>query len=111
MRTSLALLVALLLPAGAFAQCPASVPVEGAPPPGPLPLFPADNWWNADATTVKGGGSVSGTVTLTAPSPEDSPHEIARGSSTRLVALRQNATWPPSCSSATTLIFGPRGPA
>jgi hypothetical protein len=25
---------------GAFAQCPASVPVEGAPPPGPLPVFP-----------------------------------------------------------------------
>jgi hypothetical protein len=32
----------------ALAQCPVSVPVEGAPPPAPLPLFPPDNWWNAD---------------------------------------------------------------
>jgi hypothetical protein len=30
----------------ASAQCPPSVPVEGAPP--PLPVFPADNWWNTD---------------------------------------------------------------
>lgn len=32
----------------AEAQCPPAVPVQGAPPPGPLPLFPADNWWNVD---------------------------------------------------------------
>jgi hypothetical protein len=32
----------------ALAQCPASVPVQGAPPPAPLPVFPADNWWNLD---------------------------------------------------------------
>jgi hypothetical protein len=37
----------LLAPA-ALAQCPPSVPVAGAPVPGPLPLFPADNWWNLD---------------------------------------------------------------
>jgi len=30
------------------AQCPASVPAIGAPPPAPLPVFPADNWWNTD---------------------------------------------------------------
>ena len=47
---TLALSIALWLPAGAIAQCPATVPVEGAPPPGPLPLFPADNWWNADVS-------------------------------------------------------------
>ncbi|MGH8077333.1 MAG: hypothetical protein ACREPE_08430, partial [Lysobacter sp.] len=29
-------------------QCPTSVPVQGAPLPAPLPLFPADNWWNTD---------------------------------------------------------------
>src|SRR5512146_3170437 len=55
MRTplaTLALFVALWLPAGVFAQCPATVPVEGAPPPGPLPLFPADNWWNADVSAA-----------------------------------------------------------
>ena len=39
----------LLADAGvATAQCPASLPVQGAPPPGPLPVFPADNWWNLD---------------------------------------------------------------
>jgi hypothetical protein len=39
----------LLAACGAVhAQCPASVPAAGAPPPGPLPLFPADNWWNLD---------------------------------------------------------------
>ena len=50
-RTILVLLAAtlvLLAPAAASAQCPASVPVEGAAPPGPLPLFPPDNWWNLD---------------------------------------------------------------
>ena len=36
----------------AFAQCPPSVPVEGAPPPGPLPLFPGDNWWNTDISSA-----------------------------------------------------------
>src|SRR5512142_1283359 len=42
-----------------LAQCPATVPVEGAPPPGPLPLFPADNWWNVDvsAAPVDSGSS------------------------------------------------------
>ncbi len=42
--------IALVLPAAVFGQCPASLPAEGAPPPGPLPLFPADNWWNADVS-------------------------------------------------------------
>ena len=27
-------------------------PVEGGPLPGPLPLFPADNWWNLDISTA-----------------------------------------------------------
>ena len=42
------LVAALLASASlaAFAQCPAKVPVEGAPP--PAPVFPADNWWNTD---------------------------------------------------------------
>ncbi|HTS23279.1 MAG TPA: hypothetical protein VMN79_15885 [Casimicrobiaceae bacterium] len=43
---------ALVLSSAASAQCPPSVPVEGAPPPGPLPLFPADNWWNADISAA-----------------------------------------------------------
>ncbi|HUH92497.1 MAG TPA: hypothetical protein VL742_05045 [Casimicrobiaceae bacterium] len=55
MRTllaTLALSLLLALPAGVLAQCPPSVPVEGAPPPGPLPLFPADNWWNVDVSAA-----------------------------------------------------------
>jgi hypothetical protein len=36
----------------AIAQCPPSVPVEGAAVPGPLPLFPPDNWWNFDISSA-----------------------------------------------------------
>jgi hypothetical protein len=48
MRSKFACVVAtvawyLLATPWALAQCPASFPVEEAPPPGPLPLFPADN--------------------------------------------------------------------
>jgi len=42
---------------GAFAQCPPTVPVEGAPPPGPLPVFPPDNWWNTDITAAPVDGN------------------------------------------------------
>jgi hypothetical protein len=35
-----------------FAQCPVPVPAQGAPPPAPLPVFPADNWWNLDVRTA-----------------------------------------------------------
>src|SRR5687767_7217029 len=45
---SLALLAAALAATPAAAQCPLTTPVQGAPPPGPLPVFPADNWWNLD---------------------------------------------------------------
>src|SRR5258708_14267356 len=52
MRSKLAVLflaiVPMVLAIPAIAQCPASVPVEGAPPPAPLPIFPPDNWWNLD---------------------------------------------------------------
>ena len=44
--TFAALLVAVaawLAGAGALAQCPPTVPVEGATPPGPLPVFPSSN--------------------------------------------------------------------
>jgi hypothetical protein len=36
----------------AHAQCPANVPAIGAPPPAPLPVFPADNWWNTDVSAA-----------------------------------------------------------
>ena len=46
--------LALGLAAGStvLAQCPASVPAQGATPPGPLPLFPATNWWNLDISAA-----------------------------------------------------------
>jgi hypothetical protein len=55
--------------APAYAQCPGSVPVEGAPPPSPV--FPADNWWNTDVSAAPVDGNsanyiafIGGTRTL-----------------------------------------------
>ena len=48
----LAALLNIALVSIAFAQCPPSVPVEGAAPPGPLPMFPSDNWWNVDVSAA-----------------------------------------------------------
>jgi hypothetical protein len=42
----------LLTTAGVDAQCPAIVPAPGAALPAPLPLFPADNWWNTDISAA-----------------------------------------------------------
>jgi hypothetical protein len=54
LRATAGLLAAALLAAAAapvLAQtCPTAVPVEGAPP--PLPVFPADNWWNTDVSAA-----------------------------------------------------------
>lgn len=44
--------LAVAVPAAVAQQCPATVPVEGAVPPAPLPLFPSDNWWNADISSA-----------------------------------------------------------
>ncbi|HET9046104.1 MAG TPA: hypothetical protein VFO33_04030 [Casimicrobiaceae bacterium] len=51
-RCLLAIACAVGLVATAVAQCPATVPAEGAALPAPLPLFPADNWWNTDITSA-----------------------------------------------------------
>jgi hypothetical protein len=45
-----ALLIALAALAAAAPL--AGQPVEGGPLPGPLPLFPSDNWWNADVSAA-----------------------------------------------------------
>ncbi|MCC8361666.1 hypothetical protein LK996_01020 [Lysobacter sp. A6] len=46
-------LVALCLAGAAHAQsCPATLPAQGAPIAAPLPVFPADNWWNTDISTA-----------------------------------------------------------
>jgi len=60
LRVVLAILaVVATIPVVSAQQCPATVPVEGATPPAPLPLFPSDNWWNADisAAPVDGGSA------------------------------------------------------
>jgi hypothetical protein len=51
-RLLFALALDLLAAAVACAQCPASVPVEGAAVTVPLPLFPAGNWWNQDISSA-----------------------------------------------------------
>jgi hypothetical protein len=45
-----ALVMGLALAAAAFAQCPATLPIQGAPIRGTAPLFPATNWWNLDVS-------------------------------------------------------------
>jgi len=60
LRIVLAILaVVATIPVVSAQQCPATVPVEGATPPAPLPLFPSDNWWNPDisAAPVDGGSA------------------------------------------------------
>ena len=61
LRIVLAVLaVVATIPVVSAQQCPATVPVEGATPPAPLPLLPSDNWWNADiAAAPVDGGSAS----------------------------------------------------
>jgi hypothetical protein len=51
-RLLFALTLDILLSAFALAQCPPSVPVEGAPSAAPLPLFPPTNWWNLDISAA-----------------------------------------------------------
>jgi hypothetical protein len=48
----LAIALALFAARSVLAQCPTSVPVEGAAPGVPLPLFPHDNWWNQDISSA-----------------------------------------------------------
>ena len=51
-RVLSAMLFNMITATAALAQCPPSVPVEGAAPPGPLPVLPSDNWWNADISSA-----------------------------------------------------------
>lgn len=44
------LLAGMALPSAYAQPCPPEVPVQGAPP--PLPIFPADNWWNTDISAA-----------------------------------------------------------
>jgi hypothetical protein len=51
-RGSVVLAIAAVASSIALAQCPSTVPVANGAVPGPLPLFPADNWWNADISAA-----------------------------------------------------------
>jgi hypothetical protein len=51
-RTVAVFTVLALAASTALAQCPATVPVANGAIPGPLPLFPADNWWNTDISAA-----------------------------------------------------------
>ena len=55
----LLLALGVVITSASLAQCPPVVPAEGAVPPGPLPVFPADNWWNADVSAAPVDGSSS----------------------------------------------------
>jgi hypothetical protein len=48
-RVLLAMFVSILTLGGAVVAAPS---VLGGPLPGPLPIFPADNWWNLDVSTA-----------------------------------------------------------
>ena len=52
----------VLAAAVSHAQCPANVPVIGAAPPAPLPVFPADNWWNTDISAAPVDASSAGYI-------------------------------------------------
>ena len=58
-RAAIATLVTALAfaPQATLAQCPATVPAQGGALPGPLPLFPTDNWWNADISAAPVDGN------------------------------------------------------
>ena len=63
LRIVLAILaVVATIPVVSAQQCPATVPVEGATPPAPLPLFPSDNWWNADISAAPVDGTSAGYI-------------------------------------------------
>lgn len=49
---SLMFIAATLASSCALAQCPPTVPVANGTVPGPLPLFPVDNWWNTDISAA-----------------------------------------------------------
>jgi hypothetical protein len=52
LRILLPVLPAMLATAAVLAQCPATVPAEGAALRGTAPLFPATNWWNLDISAA-----------------------------------------------------------
>ncbi len=64
-RLLLVVAATLCLPvAAALAQCPAAVPAQGAVLPAPLPLFPADNWWNADISAAPVDANSAGFISF-----------------------------------------------
>ena len=50
--------------ASALGQCPAGLPAQGGPVPGPLPVFPPDNWWNLDISMAPVDPGSAGYITF-----------------------------------------------
>jgi hypothetical protein len=63
-RIAISLAAGLLAGATSLAQCPATVPVLGAPLRGTAPLFPASNWWNLDISGAPVDPSSSSFITF-----------------------------------------------
>ena len=61
------LLVAALLSIVALGAIVAAANTLGGALPGPLPLFPRDNWWNADISTVPVDPASAGYITFVGP--------------------------------------------
>jgi len=61
------LLVAALLSIIALGAIVAAASTLGGALPGPLPLFPRDNWWNADISTVPVDPASAGYITFVGP--------------------------------------------
>lgn len=64
-RVLLAFGLTALATGAAMAQhCPTTTPVQGAPLPTALPVFPADNWWNTDISSAPVDPSSAGFISF-----------------------------------------------
>jgi len=62
-RRRLRTLLATLIPVVALTAVVAAVNTIGGPLPGPLPLFPSDNWWNLDISAAPVDSASAGFIT------------------------------------------------
>ena len=90
----LMLTMSILAASASLAQCPSSVPAEGASLPPPLPLFPPDNWWNI------GGASPTATITIAAPAPAGGVSVALTTSNRTAIAVPAKVVVPAGSTSA-----------
>ena len=55
----------------------AAQPVQGGPLPGPLPLFPADNWWNVDVSAAPVDPNSAAFIPFIGPTRDSTPTSAA----------------------------------